>query len=100
MVRTVAIEGVKAVCYLYVVRVEPEIRSKLREFLRSKGLATEIHYSIALPFLSPYPYLNYTETEFPQSLKASKEIRSLSMFPEPTEAQLEYVVEKLAKLGA
>ena len=100
VIRPVEIENVKAVYHLYVIRVEAEIRSKLREFLRSNGIATGIHYPIALPFLRPYSYLNHTEAEFPRAFKASNEILSLPMFPELTEVQIEYVVEKLAEFGA
>jgi dTDP-4-amino-4,6-dideoxygalactose transaminase len=70
------IENVKAVYHLYVVRVKNGMRKKLQDYLKSKGIATGIHYPIALPNLKAYAYLNHRESDFPEATKASEEILS------------------------
>jgi len=93
------IEGVKAVYHLYVIRVKFSLRSKLQEFLRSKGIMVGTHYPIALPYLNAYRHLNHSNGDFPEALRASREILSLPMFPELTEEQIHYVTSGLAGFG-
>lgn len=85
--------GYRHVYHLYVVRVRrrDEVRAKLQE----KGIATGIHYPIALPNLKAYEYLGYKPHDFPIATKYSKEILSLPMYPELKEEHLAYVCEQL-----
>lgn len=91
LVTPVEFDNVTAVYHLYVVRVKKALRKNLQDHLQSKGIATGIHYPIALPNLKAYAYLNYAPEDFPEATKASQEIVSLPMFPELTEAQIIYV---------
>ncbi len=91
------IDGVIAVYHLYVIRVEADTRSKLRQFLSSNGVSTGVHYPIALPYLETYRYLNPKLTDFREACKASQEILSLPMYPELTEEQIQYVLGKMAE---
>jgi len=91
----VEIDDVKAVYHLYVVRVKKGLRQKLQERLKSKGIATGIHYPITLPNLKAYKYLNHREDDFPEATRASREILSLPMFPELKESQIEYIVNQI-----
>jgi dTDP-4-amino-4,6-dideoxygalactose transaminase len=93
-------EGVKAVYHLYVVRTKKEWRSKIQEYLGSKGISTGIHYPIALPNLKAYAYLDHNGNDFPEATRASQEILSLPMFPELTESQIGYIVEKVREFRA
>jgi dTDP-4-amino-4,6-dideoxygalactose transaminase len=93
----VELDDVKAVYHLYVIRIDAEKRSDLQAFLKSRGVFTGIHYPIALPYLHAYRHLGHDESEFPVSLKYSKEILSLPMFPELTEEQIQYVSSTLAE---
>ena len=95
VVTPVEIDDVKAVYHLYVVRVKNGKRQELQKFLKSNGIATGIHYPIALPNLKAYAYLNHTEDDFPEATKASKEILSLPMFPELLSEQIEYVTDRI-----
>ncbi len=92
-------EGVEHVYHLYVVRVKPEIRAKLQEHLATRGIATGIHYPITLPNLKAYAYLGYSETDFPQATRASREVLSLPMYPELEEEQIEYVAWAMKDFG-
>ncbi|NIR50633.1 DegT/DnrJ/EryC1/StrS family aminotransferase [candidate division KSB1 bacterium] len=93
----IEIENTKAVYHLYVVRVKNDCRQKLQEHLKANGIATGIHYPIALPNLKAYAYLGHNaHRDFPEATKASKEILSLPMYPELEKSQIEYIVEKIA----
>ncbi len=72
----------KHVYHLYVIRVEKERRDKLREELKSKGIATGIHYPIPLHLQPAYNYLGNKKGDFPITEKVSQEILSLPMFAE------------------
>jgi dTDP-4-amino-4,6-dideoxygalactose transaminase len=86
---------VKSVYHLYVIRVKKEIRKKLQDHLNSNGIATGIHYPIALPMLKAYEYLRHTPSDFPQAVKASEEILSLPMFPELEESEIKFISDKI-----
>jgi dTDP-4-amino-4,6-dideoxygalactose transaminase len=88
-------DTVKAVYHLYVVRTKKEVRLKLQEYLRFKGISTGIHYPIALPNLRAYTYLNHNENDFPEASKASREILSLPMFPELRAVEIQFVADQI-----
>ena len=87
----------KHVYHLYVIGVEKERRDKLREELKSKGVATGIHYPIPQHLQPAYSYLGYKEGDFPVTEKASQEILSLPIFAELTDEQIEEIVEVVIK---
>jgi len=87
----------KHVYHLYVIRVEKERRDKLREELKSKGVATGIHYPIPLHLQPAYRYLGYKRGDFPVTEKASQEILSLPMFAELKDKQIEKIVKMIKK---
>jgi dTDP-4-amino-4,6-dideoxygalactose transaminase len=91
-----AIDDLRAVYHLYVVRVPDGRRDALQEHLMNNGVSTGIHYPIALPYLNAYRYLGHDASEFPEARRASGEILSLPMFPELTEDQVRYVGETIA----
>jgi dTDP-4-amino-4,6-dideoxygalactose transaminase len=96
LVTPVEIDNIKAVYHLYVVRTRNGIRSRLQEHLKSKGIATGIHYPIALPNLKAYAYLGHKPADFPHATKASEEIMSLPMFPELQESQVEKIASDIS----
>ena len=81
----------KHIYHLYVIRTEN--RDKLREELKSKGVATGIHYPIPLHLQPAYNYLGYREGDFPITEECSKKILSLPMFAELGDKQIEEVAE-------
>lgn len=91
----VEIDDVRAVYHLYVIRVNTDKRSAFQEHLKSKGVANGIHYPIALPNLKAYEYLGHSGDDFPVSTKVSGQIVSLPMFPELTEEQISYSVDRI-----
>ena len=93
----VEIDNVKAVYHLYVVRMKVDMRQGLQDYLKKNGIATGIHYPIALPNLTAYAYLNHTEDDFPEATTASREILSLPMFPELEASQIDYIAAKIGE---
>lgn len=85
-------EYAKHVYHLYVIRTEKG-RDELREELKSKGIATGIHYPIPLHLQPAYNYLGYKKGDFPVTEKASQEILSLPMFVELTVEHIKEIVE-------
>ncbi|MFM7363018.1 MAG: DegT/DnrJ/EryC1/StrS family aminotransferase [Cuspidothrix sp.] len=71
------------VYHLYVVQVEN--RDKVQENLHQEGIATGIHYPLALPMLTAYSYLGHQPQDFPVSVGYTPKILSLPMYPELTE---------------
>jgi len=90
------IDDVKGVYHLYVVRVPGGRRDRLLRDLKANGITAGIHYPIALPFLNAYRHLAHRDGDFPESVRASREILSLPMFPELREEQVQYIADKIA----
>jgi len=88
---------VKSVFHLYVIRLQGRNRETFREKLSSEGIATGIHYPIALPYLKAYSYLNNNDNDFPEAKRASKEVVSLPMFPELDNDQIKYICDNVLK---
>lgn len=85
----------KSVYHLFVIRVKADLRDQLRDFLKTKGISTGIHYPIALPNLKAYAYLNQNENDFPEATRASREILSLPIYPELDPSQISYIAESV-----
>jgi dTDP-4-amino-4,6-dideoxygalactose transaminase len=70
----------------------------VQQCLADAGISTGIHYPIALPYLNAYRSLGHGSQDFPESLRASREILSLPMFPELTRAQIEYAAARILEI--
>jgi dTDP-4-amino-4,6-dideoxygalactose transaminase len=71
-------------------------REHIQEILAEKGIATGIHYPIALPLLSAYRYLGHTAADFPVAARGMSRILSLPMYAELSPEKIAYIVENLA----
>jgi dTDP-4-amino-4,6-dideoxygalactose transaminase len=89
------IDDVKSVYHLFVIRLQAGLRQGLQEHLKQNGIATGIHYPIALPNLKAYAYLGHKEGDFPEASAAAEEILSLPMYPELEPQQIEYISTKI-----
>jgi dTDP-4-amino-4,6-dideoxygalactose transaminase len=79
--------------HLYVIRAER--RDDLAAFLKTKGIATGIHYPYALPFVPAYRYLRHQPSEYPVAHECQGQILSLPMYPELRDEQIAYVAESI-----
>jgi dTDP-4-amino-4,6-dideoxygalactose transaminase len=79
----------------YVIRV-PE-RNKLREFLAKEGVGTDIYYPLPLHLQECYSFLKYKRGDLPISERTSDETLALPIYPELTEEQQIWVVDRIKK---
>jgi dTDP-4-amino-4,6-dideoxygalactose transaminase len=84
-----------SVWHLFVVRTEK--RDNLIEYLRHKGVATSIHYPLPPHLQKAYLHLNLRKGEFPIAEKLADTVLSLPIYPEISDAQIEYVIECIDK---
>jgi len=77
----------------YVIAVPK--RNELRQFLTKEGIGTEIYYPVPLHLQECYSFLDHHPGDFPASEKAAEETLALPIYPELTEDQQVYVVERI-----
>jgi dTDP-4-amino-4,6-dideoxygalactose transaminase len=82
----------------YVIRVSR--RDELQEFLKTKGIGTEIYYPVALHEQECFAYLGYKSGDFPESERAAKETLALPIYPELTREQVSYVANSISEFCA
>jgi dTDP-4-amino-4,6-dideoxygalactose transaminase len=78
----------------YVIRCER--RDELRKFLAEQGVGSEIYYPVSLHSQQCFAYLGHAPQDFPESTRAAGETLALPIYPELSEAQLAFVVERIA----
>jgi dTDP-4-amino-4,6-dideoxygalactose transaminase len=85
--------GLRHVYHLFVIRLAG--RDTIQTAMKQRGIATGIHYPIALPFLDAYGHLGHCPADFPVAYQYAAEILSLPMYPELERDQIEYVCAQL-----
>ena len=78
----------------FVIRVK-ERRDDLRRFLNDAGIGTEVYYPVPMNLQACFSDLNYKKGDFPQAEYAALHTLALPIYPELSDDQIEYVVEKI-----
>ena len=78
----------------FVIRVK-ERRDDLRRFLNDAGIGTEVYYPVPMHLQACFSALNYKKGDFPEAEHAALHTVALPIYPELSDDQIEYVVEKI-----
>lgn len=87
--------GCRHVYHQYAIRV-PE-RDRLRAELAQSGIGTEVYYPVPLHMQPCFAHLGYRPEDCPEAARAARETLALPVYPELTEAQLQYVVNSIVR---
>ncbi len=74
------------VYHLFVIRTKD--REELSGYLRSRGIASLVHYPTPIHFQEAYQRLGYKKGSFPQAEKAAAEVLSLPLYPTMKEEEV------------
>lgn len=77
----------------YVIRVPR--RDQLQATLKQRGIGTEVYYPVPMHTQECFAYLGYHAGDFPESERAAQETLAIPIYPELTEVQLRYVVDRI-----
>jgi dTDP-4-amino-4,6-dideoxygalactose transaminase len=83
----------KAVYHTFIIQSEK--RNELKEYLAEKGVDTKIHYPIPIHYQEAAKGLGYKKGDFPVTEKQADTILSIPVYPELTDAQVNYIVESI-----
>jgi len=94
------IPGYRHVYHLYVV--EHPKRDHLDQFLRDAGIDVKMHYPIAIHQQEGYPWGMPADSKpcVPESERNAAQCLSLPMFPELTQEEVDYTIEKIVEWNA
>ena len=70
-------------------------RSNFQNYLFKNNIETTINYGIPLHLQKSSKYLGYKENSLPVSERLSKTMLSLPLYPELSELEVEYTIEKI-----
>lgn len=86
-------KNVKHIYHIYAIRTKR--RDELQKYLKEKGIATAVHYPVALPLMEAYEHLGYTKADVPNAAQFQNEILSLPMYPELSQGMIEYTARMI-----
>ncbi len=78
----------------FVISV-PERRDELCRFISDAGIGHDVYYPVPLHLQECFSYLNYKEGDCPVAENAAKHTLALPIYPELSDRQQEYIVDKI-----
>ena len=70
-------------------------RDQLQNYLKTRGIGTEVYYPIPLHMQKCFADLGYKEGDFPRAEAAAREALALPIYPELSEQQQHYIVDEI-----
>ena len=89
-------EYARHVYHVYAIRV-PD-RDEVMRQLEAQGIGCGVHYPVPVHLQQAYASLGYQAGAFPVAEQIAGEFLSLPMFPELSEAQIDYVIEAVTEI--
>jgi dTDP-4-amino-4,6-dideoxygalactose transaminase len=83
----------KHVYHLYIV--QSENKEKIVAYLKENGIATGIYYPVPLHLQKVYKNLGYHKEDLPNAEYLSKRTFAIPLYPELTDEQQNYIIEKI-----
>jgi dTDP-4-amino-4,6-dideoxygalactose transaminase len=65
------------------------------KFLAEQGVDTKIHYPVPIHLQKAAAYLGYKKGDFPMTEKQCETILSLPVYPQLSDEEVNYVIEKI-----
>ena len=84
----------------YTIRVHHGKRDELKLFLGERNIGSEIYYPVPLHMQHCFRTLGYQPEDLPETLRASREVLSLPIFPELEEEEVRIVVDGVQQFFA
>jgi dTDP-4-amino-4,6-dideoxygalactose transaminase len=75
--------------------IQTDRRDELQNYLEENSIGVKVHYPIPIHLQEAADYLGNKKGDFPITEKQSEEILSLPIFPELTNEQVDYVIQKV-----
>jgi dTDP-4-amino-4,6-dideoxygalactose transaminase len=70
-------------------------RDQLQNYLKTRGVGTEVYYPIPLHMQKCFADLGYKEGDFPRAETAAREALALPIYPELSKQQQHYIVDEI-----
>jgi dTDP-4-amino-4,6-dideoxygalactose transaminase len=86
------------VFYTYVIRAQR--RDELRAHLLARGVETQLYYPVPLHLQPCFAYLGHVPGDFPGAETLSREALALPLYPEMTDAEVDYVIASVRSFHA
>lgn len=93
-----AISSVYHIYNQYTIRVGD--RDALRDHLKQQGIGFEIYYPLPLHLQECFRYLGYRDSDLPVAERCAKEVISIPIYPQLTEAERQIVADTILNFEA
>lgn len=90
-------ENTQTVYHLFVVKVKQ--RKDFVGYMEENGIGCDMHYPVPCHLQDAYSYLNYKKGDCPNAEELAEQCVTLPLFPELTDSEVGYIIEKCNKYG-